>query len=267
VAVNAQGFPPPVAAAFSRERSESIGAIAAALAKAQGAMANASKDTLNPHFNRRYADLASVWDAARGPLSANGIAVVQLPEEGPTASSVALVTWLLHASGEWFRGRVVMPAQKADAQGYGSAITYARRYSLAAMIGVAPEEDDGEAAVRPQGAQRSVLAEVREASRARVESAMSAAVPPRPEPHSTVGGVTGEVAAFREDFARIGREGNMAGHGAIVKRVLSSTLTPAERTALVSAGKEAAEAIRHRVTASKDAQAAFGVGSDPMVES
>lgn len=131
--------------------SESIGALAAALSKAQAAMKPAAKDAKNPHLNRSYADLASVWDAAREPLTTNGLAVMQafLPAE---TGYVTVETLLAHSSGEWVSSVLTMPAesgpQRQGAQAYGSAITYARRYSLAAILGIAPagDDDDGSAA-------------------------------------------------------------------------------------------------------------------------
>ena len=137
------------------ERSETINELAAALAAAQGKIENASKDSANPYFRSRYADLASIWDAIRGPLSDNGLAVVQpVRVEG---SSVTVTTLLAHASGQWISSDLTMTAQrqmkdgggweKLDSpQAIGSCITYARRYALAAMAGVAPEDDDGEGA-------------------------------------------------------------------------------------------------------------------------
>lgn len=129
-------------------KSEGIGKLADALAKAQAEVAGASKDRENPHFKSKYADLASVWDACRVALSKNGLAVVQLAESD--GDKAAVVTILTHASGEWIKGRIVLKPMKADAQGVGSALTYGRRYGLAAMVGVAPEDDDGNAASREQ---------------------------------------------------------------------------------------------------------------------
>jgi hypothetical protein len=125
-------------------QSESIAALAAALSKAQGAIKGASKDTANPFFKSKYADLASVWDACRDALSANGLSVIQTTDDG--AEGVTVITTLAHSSGEWVRGKLTMKPAKNDPQGVGSAITYARRYALAAMVGVAPEDDDGNAA-------------------------------------------------------------------------------------------------------------------------
>ena len=126
------------------EHSEQINEIGAALAKAQGAIENATKDKANPFFKSTYADLAGVWDACRAALSANGLSVVQTPEQSD--KGVAVSTMLLHSSGQWIKGSYLMPVSKFDAQSVGSAITYARRYALAAMVGVAPEDDDGNAA-------------------------------------------------------------------------------------------------------------------------
>lgn len=134
--------------------SEQINELAAALAKAQAAIKPAAKDAKNPHFNSRYADLAGVWAACREPLSANGLSVVQMPVDSE-AGRVALVTTLLHASGQWISSMVSTRLQKDDAQGVGSALTYLRRYALAAMVGVVADEDDdgngasGKAADKP----------------------------------------------------------------------------------------------------------------------
>jgi hypothetical protein len=125
--------------------SETISKIAAALAKAQGAMRAAVKDAVNPHFKSRYADLAGVWDACREPLSVNGLAVVQAPGEVGDRT-ICITTLLTHESGEWIQSTFVIPVTKPDAQGVGSSITYARRYALAAMVGIVQDDDDGNAA-------------------------------------------------------------------------------------------------------------------------
>jgi hypothetical protein len=115
--------------------SEQIDELAAALAKAQGAMENAIMNRVNPHFKSRYADLAAVFDAARKPLSANGLAVVQTIGDG------VLHTRLLHTSGQWIASEHPLPLSGRP-QEIGSALTYARRYSLSALIGIAADEDD-----------------------------------------------------------------------------------------------------------------------------
>lgn len=122
---------------------ESIGKLATALAKAQSEIKGAKKDAENPFFKSKYADLASVWEACRDALSKNELAVAQVTDFGPNGEMV-LNTVLMHSSGERMIGSMpIMVGDKATAQQVGSAITYARRYGLAAMVGVAPEDDDG----------------------------------------------------------------------------------------------------------------------------
>lgn len=136
--------------------SESIADLAAALAAAQGEMRDAAKNKVNPHFRSKYADLASIWEACRGPLSRHGLSVVQAP--GLVGEDLCLHTLILHQSGQWVRGVYPIRPIKPDPQGVGSAISYARRYALAAMVGVcADEDDDGEAATHraPAREQRS----------------------------------------------------------------------------------------------------------------
>jgi len=134
------------------QTSEQVNELAAALAKTQGQIQGAVKDSTNPAFKSRYADLASVWDACRVALSLNGLAVVQ----GPALADrgVSVTTRLLHSSGQWAESTLILPMDKATAQGAGSAITYARRYALAAMVGVAPDDDDDGNAASQQPAQQ-----------------------------------------------------------------------------------------------------------------
>ena len=127
-------------------RSDSIKEIGTALAKAQAVLTGAVKDSVNPHFKNRYADLASCWDACRKALTSNGIAVVQMPEKDVIGYYVE--TLLTHSSGEWIASKCYIHLQKDDPQGLGSAITYARRYGLSAMAGICPEDDDAEGATR-----------------------------------------------------------------------------------------------------------------------
>jgi hypothetical protein len=142
------------------ERSENIGALALALSKAQGAMGAALKSSRNPDFNSRYADLASVWEAGRAPLADNGLAVAQLAESSEGDNKVALITVLMHESGEWISSRLTMPVVgrmlkgggfgPVTAQSYGSTLTYTRRYAFAAIVGIYQDDDDGNAASRNQ---------------------------------------------------------------------------------------------------------------------
>jgi len=116
--------------------------IAAALVKAQKAFEPALKTSANPHFKSRYADLAACVEAVIGALNSAGIALIQKTYECP--SGVLVETIFLHETGEYLScGKLHVPASKQDAQGYGSALTYARRYSLMAACGIAPEDDDG----------------------------------------------------------------------------------------------------------------------------
>jgi hypothetical protein len=118
--------------------------IASALVKAQKAFGPALKTATNPHFKSRYADLAACVEAVIGGLNDNGIALIQrnsLDDAGVTVETV-----FVHESGEMLEcGKLHVPAIKHDPQGYGSALTYARRYSLMAACGIAPEDDDGNA--------------------------------------------------------------------------------------------------------------------------
>ena len=120
--------------------------LAGALAKAQAEMGKALKHNTNPAFRSKYADLGSVMDACLPALNKHGIAVVQPTVDDADGRYVETV--LLHESGETLRCRVPLIVQKNDMQGYGSAVTYARRYGLMCMAGIAPEDDDGNAAAQ-----------------------------------------------------------------------------------------------------------------------
>ena len=141
--------------------SESTKEIAAALSKAQAKIKGAEKDADNPFFNSSYATLASVWEACREAITHEGLSVAQGTESGD-GDKIKVVTRLMHSSGEWIESDLsVMPMKmKVDRndtekqvtpQSVGSALTYVRRYALAAMVGVAPEDDDGNAASQPTG--------------------------------------------------------------------------------------------------------------------
>lgn len=130
------------------ETSTEIGELAKALSLAQSEIMAASKDGINPFFKgpdkpkgSSYATLASVWEACRVPLTKNGLSVSQLPVN--SNGNVGVVTTLLHSSGQWMRSALLVQPEKNTPQAIGSAITYVRRYALAAVAGVAPEDDDG----------------------------------------------------------------------------------------------------------------------------
>ena len=133
-------------------RSESINELAKSLAIVQGQLTHASKDAENPFHKSKYADLASVWESCRKPLAENGLSIVQLPD-GLEDNCLILETTMLHTSGQWISSRIKMPMQKQDPQGYGSTLTYARRYALAAIVGVYQDDDDAEGAKKQQPTQ------------------------------------------------------------------------------------------------------------------
>lgn len=123
-------------------QSAEIGEIAAALSVAQAEISPAEKNATNPHLKNKYANISAIYDAVREVLPKHGLCVVQtmLPTDGTRAH---VRTTLAHKSGQWFASECVMPLDRqGGAQGMGSAITYARRYSLSAILGVVADEDD-----------------------------------------------------------------------------------------------------------------------------
>ena len=133
-------------------QSADISEIAKAMAAAQGEFPAAGKNAVNPHLKNRYADLAAVWEAVREVLPKHGLSIVQGPRPAESGRA-AVYTMLMHTSGQWIASLTDMPVTKNDCQGYGSAYTYARRYSLSAMLGVVSEDDDdGEGAKRKPAA-------------------------------------------------------------------------------------------------------------------
>lgn len=125
--------------------SPEIGSLLEALAKAQGIMEGAKEDSNNPFFKSTYADLTSVWEACRNALSSNGLSVVQTIQM--INGNNCLVSILGHISGQWIKSFLPIRPAKDDIQSLGSAITYCRRYALAALVGVCPVDDDGESAM------------------------------------------------------------------------------------------------------------------------
>jgi len=141
--------------------------IATALVKAQKAFGPALKSSTNPHFKSRYADLAACVEAVIQGLNDNGIALIQ--KNYDCNDGVMVETVFLHESGEMLEcGILHVPAAKQDPQGFGSALTYARRYSLMAACGIAPEDDDGNAGSR----RTEVKSEVNESQMADLLAAM-----------------------------------------------------------------------------------------------
>lgn len=126
------------------KKSESIAELAKALSKAQSSYNSLIKDSNNPFFKSKYADLAACIECVREPLASNGLSILQATDYEGGVTFVE--TTILHTSGEWVTGRYPLTPGKPDAQGLGAALTYARRYSLTSMLGIAAEDDDGETA-------------------------------------------------------------------------------------------------------------------------
>lgn len=136
-------------------KSDQIDELAKALSKAQSEIKHASRDAENPFFKSHYSTLSSVWDACREPLTKNGLSVVQTVD--CVENRVCLVTILLHESGQFISGSIPLPMIKPDVQALGSEITYCRRYALAAIIGIASQDDDGNEAVKPPETPRAAI--------------------------------------------------------------------------------------------------------------
>ena len=129
------------------KKSEQVDKLAAALCKAQAEMGGAVKDAKNPFFKSSYADLTSVIKAIKEPFANNGLSYSQFPVTSEGGGGIGVVTILLHTSGQWLESEFYLPLAKKDAQGGGSAVTYARRYSLQSMAGIPTADDDAEAAM------------------------------------------------------------------------------------------------------------------------
>lgn len=122
-------------------QSENINELAMALAKAQGEIKPAMKSSMNPFYKSKYADLSEFWEACREPLSKNGLAIIQTMDE--SEKGLILITTLAHSSGQWIKSKFPLICNKPnDIQAFGSSITYVRRYTLAAIVGICPDEDD-----------------------------------------------------------------------------------------------------------------------------
>jgi hypothetical protein len=149
--------------------------VAAALVKAQKEFGPALKTSTNPHFKSRYADLAACIEAVIDSLNNHGIALMQQSHE--CADGIIIETLFIHESGETLSGgKLHVPASKQDAQGYGSAMTYARRYALQAACGIAPEDDDGHKATNAPKAAPKPARAIR--TRDEVENLVKAATSP-----------------------------------------------------------------------------------------
>ena len=159
-------------------KSESINELATALSIAQGKIENAKKDTSNPFFKSKYADLSSVISVIKEPLHSNGLSIIQTTEV--IGETLFLVTTLLHKSGQYISAQLPVLAKDNSAQAMGSAITYSRRYGLSAMLSVGSEDDDGNQATGNKVQQPTTS----EAMKSYV--AKQSAQPPNPMPNYSV---------------------------------------------------------------------------------
>jgi hypothetical protein len=139
----------------------------AALAKSQCEVENATKGSVNPHFRNRYADLAEVLNTVRPVISANGLSISQ--DTSYDGNLVSVTTAICHTSGGYITSTASCVPAKSDAQGIGSATTYLRRYSIAAMAGIAQEDDDGNAAAHNKQPEKPVTNDDRNGIMERVE--------------------------------------------------------------------------------------------------
>lgn len=189
--------------------------IFAALAAAQQEMGKAIKDTKNDHFRSKYADLASVMDACMGALNKHGICVMQPTGEDETGRFVRTI--LAHSSGETVDCKVPLIVQKNDMQGYGSAVTYARRYGLMSMAGIAPEDDDGNAAAKAAPVVDTASVALRDAWRDGVEDSLPPNATPRQKAEAY-------AAAIMADFATVKRpdtlEGRWTRHAKLIEAMI-----------------------------------------------
>lgn len=185
--------------------SAEIGELASALASAQAELSPAAKNAQNPHLKNRYADIAAVYEAIRETLPKHGLSVSQIIM--PHESKARVRTLLMHKSGQWLASECLMPLDRnGGPQGMGSAITYARRYSLSAIVGVVSEDDDDAEAAQPRRQQQAQPQQRREpAQPRRPEPVRQAQKPQKPQGDGQVDMVTeSQVKAIVTLFNRCG---------------------------------------------------------------
>lgn len=197
------------------EFSDPINEIAAALAKGKSAAGTAKKNSTNPHLKNKYADLGEVDAVYRDAYLPQGIVVTQWPLSGGGEKEVRLCTLVMHhASGQWIKAIAALPAVKSDPQAYGSAITYARRYALAAALGIiADEDDDGNRASRQPAPEQ-----------------------PKSEPRPV------DLAALERDIKSMSEAKSLAELDAMAKKVATSW--PSHRNAVTVAYTKCRDGLR-----------------------
>ena len=170
--------------------SDNLNELAPALAKAQGQMESAKKDSTNPHFRSKYADLAAVVEAIKKPLADNGLSYLQgfgWDEHG----ALIVRTRLLHASGQWVESELRVRPVKDDPQGVGSAVSYGRRYALQSLVGLTADDDDGNASSNNPNQPR------------KVEATNGFAAKDRKEPAAPVDDKTAALKSLGQTFTQI----------------------------------------------------------------
>ena len=187
--------------------SEQTDKLDAALAKAQAEFNVAGKDALNPHFKTKYASLASVWGAVRPALGKAGISITQHPLQSEQAGRLILLTRIAHA-GQWMSSTCEVPLGRSDVQSWGGALTYAKRYALSAILGIAVDEDDDGEGASGRGEKKpddktDPIAEAKEPAKvAKKEVKNHAPQAPEISPMQQVGAA---IARFRRDKEVVGR--------------------------------------------------------------
>jgi hypothetical protein len=222
-------------------RSETINEISAALAKAQGLLRPAIKDTVNPFFKSVYADLAAIIDVIREPMSSNGLAILQSIETD--AGDVVITTLLSHTSGQWIETALRLKPTKNDPQGVASAATYGRRIGLQSLVGVAADtDDDGNAASATQSQKPAPY--TKSNAQKYSEYQVQAAEPQKPDPAPKANSneleelrqkmvIESEVMALGTAMGAVSDSAGMDAVRATFSK-LSSKLTAEQRTALVA---------------------------------
>lgn len=234
-----------VTAPSRMDRSAACDQLATALALAQAEILPAIKDSSNPYFKSKYADLASVVNACRAALTSNGLAVVQ--RTVGAGDNFGVTTTLMHSSGQWIEGTITVRLADATPQAVGSALTYLRRYSLASMVGVAPDDDDAEAATSPARERRADPHAANDNGSARRAGTLPPAVgntSPAPSGRSTPKQWT-EYDVLRESM-HVTEEAGLARVAALVGRKLTTVgdLSGKEMEEVITRMREAAGGAR-----------------------
>ena len=236
---------PAGAACDGFECSLSLGAFSAAMCKVQVSLTNVTKDktakiaSQKGNYSYAYAGLPEVVDMVRPLLGANGISMYQT-HASQSERGLEILTTLVHTSGEWIRSRLYLPVAVPDVRGIGSATTYGRRYALMSLLGIAAEDDDGEAAVQGHAAAPPAQP---------AQNGRQAPVRPAAQPASTPSRqTTRALGDFMADFTKLGASGTLADLQLLGKRI-ATELVAEDRAKLQAPYLAAKKAIMARATA------------------